>query len=140
MIGYISGIIKELDSNNLLLLNGGIGWQISVPNAHKYSLDLEVAFYTYLNHKEDEMSLWGFETKHELNLFKDLISVSGVGPKTGLLIIQEKGMSGVVNAIMNNSPEMLKVSGVGAKTSQKIIIELRTKIKKYEYLVPKSDF
>jgi Holliday junction DNA helicase RuvA len=81
---------------------------------------------------ENSISLWGFIEKRELDLFKLLIGVSGVGPKTAAQIINLRGYDNIVNAIALNQPKDLKVSGVGVKTSEKIIIELKSKFKDYK--------
>lgn len=89
MISYIKGIIEEVEEDKVIIDNNGMGYGIFMPQS---SLELigpgeELKIYTYLNVKEDAMQLYGFLSKEELNLFKKLIGVSGVGPKDGLSII-----------------------------------------------------
>lgn len=129
MIGYLSGKIKDVKGNQVILFSNGIGWTVNV-GVNDYLIDQEVEIYTHLVVREQEMSLYGFETSLELNLFELLIEVSGVGPKTAILLVKEKGVGQVANSIIAKDISGLKVTGVGKKTAEKIILELKDKIEK----------
>lgn len=131
MISYIKGIIEEVEEDKVIIDNNGIGYGIFMPQS---SLELigsgeELKIYTYLNVKEDAMQLYGFLSKEELNLFKKLIGVSGVGPKGGLSIITACPGDSLQMAIISGDAKAIsKAQGIGAKTAQRIIIELKDKI------------
>lgn len=131
MISYIKGIIEEVEEDKVIIDNNGMGYGIFMPQS---SLELigpgeELKIYTYLNVKEDAMQLYGFLSKEELNLFKKLIGVSGVGPKGGLSIITACPGDSLQMAIISGDAKAIsKAQGIGAKTAQRIIIELKDKI------------
>lgn len=131
MISYIKGIIEEVEEDKVIIDNNGMGYGIFMPQS---SLELigpgeELKIYTYLNVKEDAMQLYGFLSKEELNLFKKLIGVSGVGPKGGLSIITACPGDRLQMAIISGDAKAIsKAQGIGAKTAQRIIIELKDKI------------
>lgn len=131
MISYIKGIIEEVEEDKVIIDNNGIGYGIFMPQS---SLELigsgeELKIYTYLNVKEDAMQLYGFLSKEELNLFKKLIGVSGVGPKGGLSIITACPGDSLQMAIISGDAKAIsKAQGIGSKTAQRIIIELKDKI------------
>lgn len=131
MIGYLKGKIIDIDKSDVVLLtNNSVGYKISISTTIKYLIDQEVSLYIYTSVKENEISLWGFTDKKDLDLFEYLISVSGVGTKTAMSLIDIKGFDLIVQAIISGSYEDLKVSGVGPKTAQKIVIELKSKLAK----------
>lgn len=131
MISYIKGIVEDVDTDKVIIENNGIGFGIFMPGS---ALELigagqELKVFTYLNVKEDAMQLYGFLSKEELNLFKQLIGVSGVGPKGGLAIISAcPGDSLQMAVISGDAKAISKAPGIGAKTAQRIIIELKDKI------------
>jgi Holliday junction DNA helicase RuvA len=129
MIGFLSGKIIDNSDGVILLDVNGVGYEVNVGGVvFDVGSDYQVYIHTQL--RETELSLWGFKTQTELKLFRMLTSVSGVGPKTGLLIVTQKGVNSVVRAILNDDVNELQVKGVGSKTSKKIIIELRNKVEK----------
>ena len=141
MISYIKGIIEEVEEDKLIIDNNGMGYGIFMPQS---SLELigpgeELKIYTYLNVKEDAMQLYGFLSKEELNLFKKLIGVSGVGPKGGLSIITACPGDSLQMAIISGDAKAIsKAQGIGAKTAQRIIIELKDKIDLEEVIFTNS--
>ncbi len=141
MISYIKGIIEEVEEDKVIIDNNGIGYGIFMPQS---SLELigpgeELKIYTYLNVKEDAMQLYGFLSKEELNLFKKLIGVSGVGPKGGLSIITACPGDSLQTAIISGDAKAIsKAQGIGAKTAQRIIIELKDKIDLEEVIFTNS--
>lgn len=141
MISYIKGIIEEVEEDKVIIDNNGIGYGIFMPQS---SLELigsgeELKIYTYLNVKEDAMQIYGFLSKEELNLFKKLIGVSGVGPKGGLSIITACPGDSLQMAIISGDAKAIsKAQGIGAKTAQRIIIELKDKIDLEEVIFTNS--
>jgi len=131
MIAFIKGTIKFKRENSLVLENQGIGYKIFVPEnilLGKNSGD-ELELFTYQHVREDALQLFGFSTLEELELFEKLISVSGVGPKTGMNAFSVASAKDIKSAIVNEDPAILKkVSGIGAKTAERIVLELKNKM------------
>lgn len=130
MIGFLSGQLHSKSANQLILLVGGIGYLVTVPpgylNLLKVSAQTELFIHTHV--KEDALDLYGFLTPEELELFKLILTVSGVGPKTALLVI-DKGVGKVEQAIKGADTDFFTtVSRLGHKNAQKIIIELKNKL------------
>ncbi len=140
MIGYIQGILKEKDYNNVTVDCNGIGYQIMVTNscmANMPDLEQEVKIYTYLHVREDEMSLYGFVSPEEKRLFLQLITVSGVGSKTALQILSAERMGAIINSIINEDASVIaSCKGIGKKVAEKIIVELKDKIRPLDYILP----
>lgn len=140
MIGYIQGILKEKDYNNVTVDCNGIGYQIMVTNscmANMPDLEQEVKIYTYLHVREDEMSLYGFVSPEEKRLFLQLITVSGVGNKTALQILSAERMGAIINSIINEDASVIaSCKGIGKKVAEKIIVELKDKIRPLDYILP----
>lgn len=141
MYSYIKGKVVDIDKNMIVIENNNIGYNISMPLSDIIKLveNKEVQVYTYLNVKEDEMSLYGFLDKKQLKVFKNLLSVSGVGPKVAKNIISDTTPEGLCIAIATADTKALtKISGVGNKMAQRIILELKDKISKEENLLKSS--
>mgnify|MGYP002311547806 FL=1 len=131
MISYIKGVVDSVESDRVVIENNQIGYNILMPVTALETLGIgeEVKIYTYFNVREDAMQLFGFFSKEELELFKKLISVSGVGPKGGLAIVSALSGEQLQMAIISgDAKEISKAQGIGAKTAQRIIIELKDKI------------
>ena len=125
MFGYIKGIIKDIDSNHIIIDNHDIGYQIYVPNPYYYKLNETYTIYTYNHVKEDEYSLYGFKNKEELNLFLKLISVKGLGPKMALPMFA----TGITDAIdRENILYLKKFPKIGDKVARQIILDLKGKL------------
>ena len=101
MYRYIKGFIEEMKEDYIVIENNGIGYKIStsVNTIRDLKLGEEVKVYTYLNVREDDMSLYGFSLKNELELFLNLISVSKIGPKVGLGILSTLSVDEIKYAI-----------------------------------------
>jgi len=133
MIGKIKGKLTEISGNvGLIETQSGISYEIFLTNRiigkHPSNQILEI--YTYLQVREDAMVLFGFSSRKEYELFKLLISVSGVGPKTAFSVVSFISASDIVEAIrLNNADELTRVPGLGKKTAMKIILELSSKMK-----------
>lgn len=131
MISYISGIIDSIESDKIILDNNGIGYGIFMPNSSLEVLTVgeKVKIHTYFSVREDAMQLFGFLTREELNIFKLLIGVSGVGPKGAISIISTcPGDSLHMAVISGDAKTISKAQGIGNKTAQRIIIELKDKL------------
>lgn len=129
MIGYLTGKIKTASNGKVILVTGGVGYLISVPLRYSIMVDDEKEFYIHTHVREDALSLFGFETDLEMQMFEMLTSVSGVGPKTGLSILSTYSPALIKKAIVDSDVEVFtSVSGIGKKNAQRIIVELRTKL------------
>lgn len=113
-------------------VSGGIGFKIAVPEptAARFQDGAAVFLHTYLQVREDALSLFGFETEEELAIFELLLTVSGVGPKVALSTLSTLSPDALRLALANNEPAMIaRVPGVGKRTAEKIVVELKDKIK-----------
>lgn len=140
MISFISGSIDFAADKFVVINTGNIGYKVFL---NKTTLSIitkqqgEVKLYTFLHVKEDEMSLYGFLKWQELELFELLNSISGVGPKSALGILDIASVEDLRGAIANGKSEFLtKVSGIGRKIAERIILELKSKISKSGQGVP----
>ncbi len=143
MIGFIKGILRDKDYDNITVECGGVGFVIYVTNSCMSSLpniDEEVKIYTHLHVREDEMSLYGFVSAEEKRLFLQLITVSGVGSKTAIGILSAERMSAIINSIINEDTSVIaNCKGIGKKTAERIILELKDKIKPFDYIIPNDN-
>lgn len=131
MISYLSGKIQHKDLKSLTINVGGVGYQVhtTLNILEKSQPDTEIELHIHTHVREDSLELYGFETREELNFFEKLISISGIGPKSGLGVFVVAKVSELKQAIVNNDADILtKVSGIGQKTAERIVIELRNKI------------
>ncbi len=131
MISYLQGTIQQKDLKSLIINVGGIGYQVhTIPRVlEKARLGSQIELHTYLYVREDALDLYGFENPEELELFIKLISVSGIGPKSGLGVFSIASVQEIKQAIANGDAQILtRVSGIGTKTAERIIVELRNKI------------
>ncbi len=133
MISFIKGEIAYVFHNYIILENNNIGYQIflSQNGIGKIAEKKEqVKIFTYMAVKEDEIALYGFLEKEELDIFNMLISVSGIGPKGALNIISDLSPREIMLAIISEDINTLsKAQGVGKKTAQRLVLELKDKIK-----------
>lgn len=134
MIAYLNGTIQKILPDSLILNVNGVGYQVfsnkNLLSEHEKDESLELYIHTSV--REDNISLFGFETIEELQLFKLLISVSGVGPKTALEILNNP-VSSIKYAILKGEIEILvKTPGIGKKTAERILIDLKGKIETIE--------
>ena len=129
MYGYIKGIIKDVESNYVIIDNHDIGYQIFVPNPYYYKIDDTYTIYTYNAIREDEYSLYGFKNKEELKLFLKLISVKGLGPKMALPMFATGSINGIIDAIdRENILYLKKFPKIGDKVARQIILDLKGKL------------
>jgi len=135
LIDFIYGNLNEKKDDYIIIETYGIGYKIHVP-MHTYlelpSIGEMVKIYTHFIHKEDAMELYGFLSINEREVFRHLITVSGIGAKLGRKILSDLNYNDVIRAILDRDSDYLtQVSGLGKKSSEKIILELETKFKKF---------
>ena len=129
MYGYFKGIIKDIESNYVIIDVHDIGYLIYVPNPYYYKLDETYTIYTYNSIREDEYSLYGFKNKEELDLFLKLISVKGLGPKMALPMLATGSINGIIDAIdRENILYLKKFPKIGDKVARQIILDLKGKL------------
>ena len=132
MYAYIKGELAEINTDHIVIEAGGIGYQVFISlQTFDYlpSVGENLKIYTYLYLREDAMILYGFLTKDDLELFKLLISVSGIGPKGGLSILSTLEADDLRFAILSGDAKAIsKAPGVGGKTAQRVILELKDKL------------
>lgn len=132
MYAYIKGTLEEIGEDSVVVETGGIGYNVKVSTT---TADLlpgigsEVKIYTYTLVREDAFSLYGFLTRDDLEIFKKLITVSGIGPKGGLAILSVMSADALRFAVMAGDAKAIsKAPGIGAKTAERVILDLRDKI------------
>ncbi|WP_428087319.1 Holliday junction branch migration protein RuvA [Candidatus Thioglobus sp.] len=135
MIGRLNGKILEKNPPEILLEVGGIGYEILCPMSSFYEMKdgVEISLHTHFHVKEDAQTLYGFVSKNEKTLFRELIRVNGVGPKVALAILSHLNVSSLMNAVANEDDVLLaKTPGIGKKTAQKLIVELKDRLPKLQ--------
>jgi Holliday junction DNA helicase RuvA len=133
MIGYLNGKLAVKDPTYVISDVNGVGYEVKISlNTFTKIKDLEKCLlHTYLHVKEDSQTLYGFFDPEEKSIFLHLISISGVGPNTALMINSSLNVEEVKSAIINEEVLIIqKVKGIGSKTAQRIILELKDKIRK----------
>ena len=135
MIFYLRGIVQELTPTYTVLEVNGVGYYvgISLQTSQKLSLGKEYLLYTQQIIREDTHLLFGFFDKEEKEMFNLLISVNGVGAVSAMIVLSSLELLEISQAILSgNSGVLQKVKGIGAKTAERIIIDLRDKVGKFE--------
>ena len=133
MLYSVRGKLIAIESNAAVVECGGVGYmcQTTMNTLKAVKLNTEVTLYTYLNVRGDAVDLFGFATKAELETFKNLISVSGVGPKAGLAVLSELSPEQVAMAIASDDLKTItRAQGIGKKIAQRIVLELKDKLAK----------
>lgn len=131
MIGYLRGKIFQINKESLILDVSGVGYEVfsSTRTLITCNKEDQLELYIYTHVREDQLKLFGFETILEKEMFEAIISVSGVGPKIGLLILSAEKVEEIKKAIsMADLNFFTKIKGLGKKGAQKIIIELKNKL------------
>lgn len=142
MIAFVSGIL-EMKLNGYIVIDvGGVGYKVFMSES---AIDVlgnigdKVKIYTHQHVREDDISLYGFVTMEELNMFELLISVSGVGAKSALSILANVEPSKFALAVItNDTSKLVKIPGVGAKTAARIVLELKDKLKNQDIVDKKQ--
>lgn len=133
MIAYIQGKLTYKDPTYVIIDVQGVGYQIKISlNTYGSIKDQEkIKLHTYLHIKEDAHTLYGFTEPSEKSLFLNLISVSGIGPSIGLMVLSSLSPQEIGEAIANEDVKTIqRIKGIGTKTAQRLILELKDKVKK----------
>lgn len=133
MIAYLRGKLAYKDPTYVIIDINGVGYHVKISLATFSSLKDEehITLHTYLHVKEDAHTLYGFARESEKKMFMDLISISGVGPNTALMILSSLDALELEQAILGGDHSTIqRVKGIGAKTAQRIVLELKDKLKK----------
>ena len=131
MIAQLEGKIAGIRGNSVILMVGGVGYQVSVSayTLGKVAGQEQALFHIHTHVREDQLALYGFLNEDELQMFELLISISGIGPKVALSILSIADVKTIRTAIVNKDPSILtRVSGVGKKTAERVIVELQNKV------------
>jgi Holliday junction DNA helicase RuvA len=142
MISTLRGEISQIEENALVVEVGGVGLRVFVPAPLRGRVRTgEAAFlYTHLAVREDALTLYGFESQADRDLFNLLLGVDGVGPKLALSVISSMTLEAIQRAIFADEAELLsRVPGVGKKTAQKIALHLKDKLKPADALAKVAD-
>ena len=137
MIGSLKGTVELLDNPYTIVNVGGVGYRVLLYNSlfSEIKLNDQIKLYTYTHVKEDALDLFGFLSLEDLKLFENLISVSGVGPKTASGLFSHGSRNEIVEAIIKGNVDFFtNVPRLGKKNAQKIIIELKNKMGSFEDL------
>jgi len=144
MIGYIKGTIEGITQDSIILENNGIGYQIltsGIVLEHIGVLHQDTLLFTYLHVREDGIALFGFPTTEELDVFKLLIGVNGIGPKAALAILSVLSVKDLSLAIIAGDVKAItKANGVGKRGAERIIMELKDKLSVDDYFGNESEY
>lgn len=131
MISFIKGIVVDIEEDKIVLENNNIGYNIFVPGSVLANINrtgTEIKIHTYMNVREDSITLFGFNSQEELFIFKKMIAVSGIGPKGALAILSTLSVENLKLAIISEDAKAIsKAPGIGAKIASKLILELKDK-------------
>src|ERR671932_2830291 len=132
MIAHLSGKLLAKQATTVILDVGGVGYEVTIPLSTFYDLEdaganVKLRIYTHV--REDALQLYGFKTARERELFQQLISVSGIGPKLGITMLSGMSADEIIASIRtNNLARLTSIPGIGKKTAERLVIELRDKI------------
>lgn len=132
MIATLRGEITQIEDNALILEVGGVGLRVYVPAPLRGRMKVgeKTFLYTYLVVRETELTLYGFESQADRDLFNHLLGVAGVGPKLALSVLSTMNIETVQRAVFSDEPDLLsRVPGVGKKSAQKIALHLKDRLK-----------
>ena len=143
LISYIKGILAQISEEFIVLECYGMGYQIVVPTSWIEQLPpigKELTVYTYLQVREDGISLYGFKNPKQKQVYEWLIRVNGVGPKAAMGILSTLEPDELSLAVLTEDAKMIsKVPGIGLKTAKKVILELKDKMKSYDFIEEVND-
>jgi Holliday junction DNA helicase RuvA len=132
MIGRIQGILLEQSDSLLLIDVAGVGYEVEVTSAARAATQgpgSEVLLYTHFVVREDAQLLYGFGSRMERDVFRDLIRITGVGPKLALNIVSSLSLDALAEAVRQKDPSQLtRVPGVGKKTAERLLVELKDRL------------
>ena len=134
MLAYIKGELASKSNEYVVIEAGGLGYKVFMPETaieRLGNIGDKVKVHTYYRVREDDISIFGFNTQEELRMFELLLSVSGVGAKTAVVIISVIEPSDFAFAVISEDiSELVKIPGIGQKSAQRIVLELKDKLKK----------
>jgi len=132
MIGKLTGILGDKSPPQVLVDCGGVGYEVFVPMSTFYNLPAQgepVSLLTHFVVREDAQILYGFETQTERAAFRELIKISGVGPRTALAVLSGMSVADLALAVTTQeSGRLIKVPGIGKKTAERLLLELKGKL------------
>lgn len=133
MIGKIIGLVEEKYTHSVLINLNGVCYELEVPISTAFSLPekgQQVELFTHFVVREDAQLLYGFLSKQDRDMFRVLIKVNGVGPKLGITILSGLDSAALTSSVLNDEVSTLvKLPGIGKKTAERLLIELRDKVK-----------
>lgn len=134
MIATLEGILEHCGIGSVVIKVGGVGIQVYVPSLTLSRLGVigdKVSLYTHLYVKEDNISLYGFASSEEVALFKNLISISGIGPRIALALLSKLSAEQLATAIISGNVALIdQVPGIGKKMANRLVVELRDKLER----------
>lgn len=141
VISFVKGPLAEIFEDTVVIESGNVGFEVHVPVSVLQKLPgigMETKLYTYFQVREDAMCLYGFLNRQDLQMFKQLISVNGIGPKGALGVLSALEPDDLRMAIVSGDARAIsKAPGIGAKTAQRIILDLKDKIDMADVLPPR---
>jgi len=132
MISFLKGKILNIGEGYIIVTVNNIGYKVFINTAMQDNVNMgqEIEIYTHQNVREDALDLYGFKNMEELELFEQLLSISGIGPKSALGVLAIALVDEIKESISRGDPALLtKVSGIGRKTAERVVLELREKIR-----------
>ncbi|PRX39409.1 Holliday junction DNA helicase subunit RuvA [Planifilum fimeticola] len=140
MIEFVEGEVAWTGPNYLVIKEGGIGYRVVCPRPYLWDEGKRVRLYTHPVIREDGWTLYGFPDRVERDLFSMLLEVSGIGPKAGMAILARGTVGEVVSAIRGEDLHFLtRLPGIGKKTAQRIVLDLKDKLKDFDVPVVQED-
>ena len=132
MIGRLAGILLEKNPPEIVVDAGGVGYEVSVPMSTFYDLPAagaKLALWTHLVVREDAQLLYGFLTQRERAIFRELIRIAGVGPRTALAVLSGMTTNELIEAVARQeAARLIKVPGIGKKTAERLLLELKGRL------------
>lgn len=132
MIGKLTGIVSDKNPPQVIIDCGGVGYEVQVPMSTFYNLPADGHKVTLLTHfvvREDAQILYGFATSTEREAFRELIKISGVGPRTALSVLSGMDVGDLAQAVtLQEAGRLIKVPGIGKKTAERLLLELKGKL------------
>jgi holliday junction DNA helicase RuvA len=132
MIGRLTGILSDKNPPQVLVDCAGVGYEVQVPMSTFYNLPAsgeKVSLLTHFVVREDAQILYGFATSTEREAFRELIKISGVGPRTALSVLSGMGVAELAQAVtLQEAGRLIKVPGIGKKTAERLLLELKGKL------------
>lgn len=139
MISYLEGKVKDNDDDGVTLVSNNVGFLVNIPASISVQVNDDISLYVRTIVRENDISLYGFETKEDRKIFDKLITVKGVGPKAAINILGNISALNLASAIIDEDASALKkIKGLGPKTADTVIFTLKDKLKKEYTCVAKS--